>query len=365
MVVLSIEITEGLAMSEEWLNDARKIPDEVMSYLRKIAVRAIKDKQYSPEFIADAFGISRTAIYDWLRRYRNDGYSALDTRQSPGSPCIIGAEMECWLREVVCKHTPMDFGYDTVLWTREILAKLLNDEFGVQVGGSTVGLHLKRLGLSYRKPWFRSKEQDPQAVDHFLHDTFPRIQRLAENIGADIAFEDEAGIGLQTHSGKTWGEIGKAPEVAVTGKRGGYNLLSAVTPAGVLRFSIHDGKIASNRYIAFLRQLLEGRTSPLILIVDRASFHRSKKVRDFVHSHRKQIRIYFLPSYSPEMNPDEQVWNIVKSKNIGRKSIKTKSELKKKVHSAFRVLQHKTEKVKSFFKLPHTKYSALECTDNC
>lgn len=352
-------------MTEEWLKDARKIPDEVMSYLRKIAVRAIEDKSYSPEFIADAFGISRTAIYGWLRRYRGGGYSALDTRQSAGAPCVITAEMDLWLRKTVRKYTPMDFDYDTALWTREILAELLNEKFGVNIVGSTVSLHLKNLGFSYQTPWFRSNEQDLCKVKHFLQDTFPRIQQLAENIGADIAFEDEAGVGLQTHSGKTWGEVGKTPEVLVTGKRGGYNILSAVTATGTLRFSIKDGKIDSDTYIGFLKQLLRGKTNPLILIVDRVPFHRSKKVRDFVRSHRKQIRVYFLPSYSPEMNPDEQAWNIIKSKKIGKKSVKNKSELKKKVVSALRSLQQKTEVIKSFFELKDTKYAELKCTDNC
>ena len=351
-------------MSDEWLKDARKIPDDVMSYLRKIAVRAIEDKDYSPELIADALGISRTAIYDWLRRYRRDGYRGLDTRQSPGSPSIVTEEMDWWLKDTVCNRTPMDFGYDTVLWTREILAELLNETYGIEVGGSTVSLHLKRLGLSYQKPWFRANEQDSRKVEHFLHDTFPRIRRLAEKIGADIAFEDEAGIGLATHSGMTWGEVGKTPEVPVTSKRGGYNLLSVVTASGALGFSIKDGKIDSDVYIAFLKQILRGRTAPLILIADGAPFHRSKKVRDFVRSHRKLIRAYFLPSYSPEMNPDEQVWNIVKSKKIGRKSVKNKSELKIKVNSALHSLQRKTEMVKSFFMLPFTKYAALECADN-
>jgi transposase len=346
-----------LEMSTEWLRDARKIPDEVMSYLRKIAVRAIEDKDYSPELIADVLGISRTAIYDWLRRYHRDGYSGLDTRQSPGSPCIITEEMDWWLKDTVCNHTPKDFDYDTVLWTREILAELLNEKYGINIGGSTVSLHLTHLGLSYQKPWFRANEQDPRKVEHFLNDTFPRIQRLAKKIGADIAFEDEAGIGLQAHSGKTWGEIGATPEVFVTSKRGGFNILSTVTAEGILRFSIEEGKIDSEKYIAFLRQMLQGRMNPIILIADRAPFHHSRKVRDFVRSHRKQIRVYFLPSYSPEMNPDEQVWNTVKSKKIGRNSVKTKPELKKKLNSALRSLQHKTKRVKSFFKLPHTKYA--------
>ncbi|MBU0498963.1 MAG: winged helix-turn-helix domain-containing protein, partial [Gammaproteobacteria bacterium] len=84
--------------------------------------------------------------------------------------------------------------------------------FDLDVAGSTVGLHLNRLGLSYQKPWFRANERDEQEVERFLDDTFQRIQRLAEKIGADVAFEDESGIGLQTHSGKTWGEVGNPPK---------------------------------------------------------------------------------------------------------------------------------------------------------
>ena len=343
-------------MNEDWMGDARKIPDEAMSYIRKIAVRAIEDKDFSPESIAEILGISRTAIYDWLRRFEQGGYSELNTKKAPGGPCEITKEIEQWLKETILLQSPEHFGYDRALWTRDILAELINEEFGLDVVGSTVGKHLKKIGLSYQKPWFRSKEQDAKKVTRFLTDTFPRIQRLAKYISADIGFEDEAGVGLQTHTGKTWGEVGHTPEVSVTGKRGGYNLLSMVTPKGELKFSIKDGKINSDRYIEFLKALIRGRDRPLILIVDRASFHLSKKVRDFVHEHRTKLRVYFLPPYSPELNPDEQVWNDIKDKNLGKKAIKDKAELKKKAYSALRHLQSQADKIKSFFKLPDTQY---------
>lgn len=345
-------------MKEEWLTDARKIPDEVMSYIRKISVRAIEEKEYSPELIADVLGISRTAIYDWKRRYCRGGYSALDTQISPGAPPVITEEMDAWLIDTVLNHSPLDFEYDTALWTRDILAALLNKHFDINVAGFTVSLHLNNLGLSYQKPWFRANERDELEVKQFLNEKFPRIQRLAEKLGADIAFEDEAGVGLQTHSGKTWGQIGKTPEVPVTGKRGGYNLLSIVTADGIMRFSIQESNIKSKEYIEFLKTLIKGRERTLILIVDRASFHKSKDVRMFVRSRREKIRIYFLPRYSPEMNPDEQVWNEVKSKKIGRKAIKTKKLLKKALYSELRSLQKKTEKIKSFFQVSYTQYAA-------
>ena len=346
-------------MNDEWMGDARKIPDEVMSYVRKLAVRAIEENNFSPESVAEVFGISRTSIYAWLRRFKNGGYAELDTKKAPCGPCEITEEIEEWLKNAVLNHTPEDFGYDRVLWTRDILAELVNETFDLDVIGNTVGKHLKKIGLSYQKPWFRSKEQDAEKVFRFLNDTYPRIQRLAERISADIGFEDEAGIGLQSHSGKTWGKAGQTPVVPVTGKRGGCNLLSMITAEGELRFSIEDGKVDSDRYIEFLRALIRGRDRPLILIADRASFHLSKKVRIFVRAHRKQLRVYFLPPYSPELNPDEQVWNYVKDKKLGRQAIKNKSDLKNKAHSLLRGLQYKVEMIQSFFQLPETMYAAI------
>lgn len=126
-------------MSNDWFNDARKIPDETMSYLRKIAVRAVEEKGYSPESVAELLGLSRTSIYAWLRRYHAEGYEALETKSAPGASPVITPEMDDWLKRTVLEKTPLDFGYDTPLWTRAILAALLEAEFEVHVDDSTVG----------------------------------------------------------------------------------------------------------------------------------------------------------------------------------------------------------------------------------
>jgi transposase len=235
---------------------------------------------------------------------------------------------------------------------------MLKETFRIDVIGATVNAHLKRLGLTYQKPHYRASEQDPVEVEHFLHDKFIRIQRLAKKIGAEIAFEDEAGVHLNEHSGRTWGISGETPEIVATDKRDKFNLLSTVTNEGNLRFSIKKDNINSDRYVDFLKQLLKGRTRPLILMVDHAPFHHSKKVRDFVHAHRQKIRVYFLPRYAPKYNPDEQVWNEIKHKKIGRQAVKNKSDLKRRLVSSLRSLQKNVERIKSFFLLPDTKYAS-------
>lgn len=137
-------------MSNEWLSDARKIPGEVMSYVRKMAVRAVVQKGYSPESVGDVLGLSQSSIYDWLRRFREGGYEALDTQYAPGADPMITQEMAQWLKTTVTSKRPEDYGYDGDSWTCDILATTLEQEFGVKVRGPTVNAHLKKMGLSYQ-----------------------------------------------------------------------------------------------------------------------------------------------------------------------------------------------------------------------
>lgn len=346
-------------MNAEGLSDFRKIPDEVMNYLRRIAVRAVEDQHQSPELIAKIFGISRSCIYDWLRWYHRGGEAELDTRAAPGATPVLTPAMDRWLQDTILNSTPVDHGYETELWTLQILVELLQRQFGVWVADSTVALHLHRLDLSCQRPCYRAAEQDPEAVAEFLLYKFPKIQRLAEKIGADIGFEDEAGVGVMTRAGRTWGAVGQPPVVLATDRRGGYNVLSILTAEGCLRYSVAEHTIESHRYIAFLQQVLQGRTRPLILLADNASFHRSTAVRQFVRAHRTQLRMFFFPPHAPELNPDEQVWNEIKHRQVGKQPIKSKPDLKKRLHSALKSLQQQAGKLRSFFQLPDTEYAAI------
>ena len=346
-------------MSAEWLKDARKIPNEVMNYVRRLVVRAVEEKHQSPELVAEIFGISRSSVYEWLRRYREAGEAGLDSRSAPGASPVITAEMDHWLRETIVSSTPQAHGYDTVLWSCPIVVELLKQRYGIEVSVATVRLHLHDVQLSPQVPSYHARQQDDAKVERFVTDTFPRIQRLAQKMGAEIGFEDEAGVGIRTRAGRTWGAVGQPPQIAVSEHRGGYNVLSIIRADGDLRYSLDERSINGARYVTFLQQVLRGRTRPLIVIADRARFHTSTEVRQFVRAHRRQIRLFFFPPYSPELNPDEQVWNEIKHRQLGRQPILNKADLKKRLRAALQALQHKTERIRSFFQLPNTQYAAM------
>ena len=283
----------------------------------------------------------------------------METRKAPGATAAITEKMDEWLWQTVTGFTPLDHGYDTPLWTRDILAELLDKWFGVAVSGRTVSLHLRRMGLSYQKPRYRASEQDPQELAQFLEVKFPALRRLAEKRDADIAFEEEGGVSLQAHSGRSGGEEGNTPVGERPDARARFNVLSTVEATGRLRYPVTADRVNSEQYIAFLRQLLRRRERPLILLADRATFHGSSQVRQFVRAHRRQLRVFFLPRHAPEYNPSEHVWEELKDKRIARQPVKDKADLKRRIHSTLRSLQQRVERVISFFHLPETQYAAI------
>jgi transposase len=132
-------------MIDSWLEDGRKIPGLVMNYIRKIAARAVEEKGYSAEAVVDILGLSRSCIYDWLRKFHREGMPGLETRTAPGAEPQVTEEMEIWLREMVLETTPNVYEYDTCLWDFAILAELLHLNFGVWVSERTISRHLSKL----------------------------------------------------------------------------------------------------------------------------------------------------------------------------------------------------------------------------
>ena len=150
--------------------------------------------------------------------------------------------------------------------------------------------------------------------------------------------------------------MGQTPVVPATGKRFGLNLVSAVSPQGVLRFMVVDGRMTAVRFIAFLKRLLHNQTQPIFLIVDQHSSHRAKAVQEFVASTDGHLELFFLPPYSPELNPDELVWNHLKTHGVRKRLLQTPQELKRYVLGHMRSLQRTPALLRGFFKKPSLRY---------
>ena len=155
------------------------------------------------------------------------------------------------------------------------------------------------------------------------------------------------------------GAKGDTPIVQATGSRHGMSLMSAVTARGHMRFMIIDkGSVNADIFIEFPKRLIKGARREIFLIIDRGSAHRAKKVSAFVQTLGGKLRLFFLPPYSPDRNPDELVWKHLKADTVGRMAVTGKEDFSKKVRRSMRELQNDPRKIMSVFQNPSLKYAA-------
>ena len=240
-----------------------------------------------------------------------------------------------------------------------MIAELIWKRWRIKLSLASVGRLLAQLGISCQKPLHRAVERDEALTKKWLRSEYPKIKALAQREHALIFFADAAHVRSDHHAGRTWGKVGETPIVATgTGARFGFSLISAITSKGHMRFMITEGGVNAGVFIEFLKRLLSGATQKIFLIVDRGPAHRANKTRAFVESLGGALRLFFLPPYSPDLNPDKLVWNHLKTHTVGRTTTDSKQSFRGKVLSSMRSLQNTPKKIAAFFQKPSLKYAA-------
>ena len=344
-------------MKKQRDTDGRTLDHKTLTEFRKRAIALVQAGE-GPEQVAKVLGINRTTIYDWLSLYRQGGADALEAKKRGGrKPKLDGAALK-WIYQTVTMKNPLQLKFDFALWTCEMIGAVIEKKFGVKLSRASVTRLLHQLGLSAQRPLWRAYQQNPEAVQHWLKTQFPSIKAQARKEGADIYFGDEAGVRSDHHNGTTWAPKGQTPVVSSTGARFGFNMISAISPQGSLRFMVVEGTVGAATFIEFLKRLLHGATKPVYLIVDGHPSHKAKMVSRFIEGLGGKLQLFLLPGYSPELNPDELVWNSLKNVGLGRRAHQTKEQMKRDAMAHLRSLQKSPDKVRSFFQAPHTRYAA-------
>jgi transposase len=336
-------------------NDGRKLDHRTLEVLRVRAVEQVKAGAH-PEDVAVTLGLHRKTVYGWVAKYRQGGADALRAKPVPGRPGKLSGERIARLYALIVGRDPRQLSFEFALWTREMVRQVIRREFGVGMSAVSVGRLLRTMGLSPQRPLHRAYEQNPEAVARWKTEEYPAIRTTAQHEGATIYFADEAGIRSDYHSGTTWAPVGKTPVVHNTGARYSINMLSAVTAQGALRFTVHEGTVNAEVFIDFCTRLLHDAPGPVYLIVDGHPAHRAKATTEFVTATHGRLRLFLLPGYSPELNPDEWVWKNVKHDRIGKTGVTSKHDLKTKAIGALRRLQKLPALIRAFFADPHLHY---------
>jgi len=301
-------------------HDARSLSQDAQAALRRRAVDAVLAgmKQTAA---AVAFGVTRQAVGNWMKAYRRGGHAALAAhKRGPKRP---RRKLMGWQAAAVCNtirdRHPEQIKLPFFLWTSDAVRQLIRRKYGVAVSSRSVRRYLARWGFTPQKPVRRAYERDPEAVRRWLKEQYPAIRRRAKAEKARIHWADAMGVRSDHQAGRSCAPKGKTPTTSGTGKRFAANVLSAITNRGHLAFMVFKARFTTTVFLRFLRRLVRQSGRKVFLIVDGHPVHKSAETRRWLAHNAKRIEMFYLPGYSPELNPNEMLNQDVKSNAVGKR----------------------------------------------
>lgn len=341
------------------IRDARSLPGKGQEALRWRVVKAVREGTTQSE-AAQLFQVARGTVNRWMALWKRRGWGALKARRRGRPPqSRLASHQAAMAVRLIESRCPDQMRLPFALWTREAVQQLLARRFRLSVSVWTVGRYLRDWGFTPQKPVRRAYEQNPVVVQKWLQSAYPAIRRQAKREGAEIHWGDEMGLRSDHQAGRSYGRRGHTPVIAGTGQRFGCNMISAITNRGRLAFMIFQQRFTARVFLTFLRRLMRQAGRKIFLIVDRHPVHKARPVTRWLAGHQAQIQLFWLPPYSPELNPDELLNQDVKTNALGRQRPADAEELMDDVRSYLRAAQRRPDAVRRYFDESHVRYAAL------
>jgi len=340
--------------------DLRTASIETKESIRQRAIRLLEQGKSQKE-VASHLSVNKNSVYTWNKNYKKYGYKGLKEKpqgHKKGIGRLLSSEQEKQVQNLIIDKMPDQLKLPFALWTRRAIVELIKREFGVTIAIRTMGTYLERWGFTPQKPKKRAYEQNDKLVKKWLEEEYPQIKAQAKQENAEIHWGDETGIKNQCQYGRSYAPKGKTPTITQMGQRLSLNMISTITNQGKVRFMTYKGTMNSDMLIKFLTRLTKDKNKKIYLILDNLKVHHSKLVKQWEEKNIAKIALFFLPSYSPEINPDEYL-NCDLKYGLSQKAMpKNDEQLKKNVQSHMKLLQRKPDRVIKYFKHESIKYAA-------
>lgn len=150
-----------------------------MEARRRLAVRKV-DAGWSQAEVAEFLNVHPVTVNKWVRAYRVAGANGLTARPTPGRPRFLTPDQEAqvlgWLADPPTSH-----GFRTDLWTARRVAAALERQFGVRYHPHYLRAWLRTRGYTPQKPMRRAKQRDQDAIDRWVAEDWPRIQKRRDD----------------------------------------------------------------------------------------------------------------------------------------------------------------------------------------
>jgi transposase len=341
-------------------DDARTFSPETQEHLRRQAIR-LRKKGHQYVAIAEIVGVHRNTVANWWKVYEREGAKGLKSKPrgfEPGQWRTLDASQEREIQGLIVEKTPDQLKLVFALWTRQAVQELLKIRWGITMPIRTVGEYLKRWGFTPQKPLKHAYEQRPAAVRTWLEEAYPAIATRAKHEGAEIHWGDETGVRSDCQHGRGYAPKGKTPVIRLSAKRASLNMISSITNQGKVRFMIYQDTMNAKMFMKFIKQLLKGAEKKIFLILDNLRVHHARVVQEWLKDYTEKIELFFLPAYSPELNPDEYLNGDLKAGVHSRSPARDTEGLTKKVRAHMKKLQKLPNRVKKYFNHPKIAYAA-------
>lgn len=339
----------------------RTLTPEAREALRKLAIRMHK-RSRTQLAIAEELGVRRETVGMWIRAYKAEGSKALKEppRGRPiGTGRVLTPAQEERIKQDIIDRTPDQLKLRFALWSAQAVRALIQQYFAMDLPVRTVRKYLNRWGFTPQRPLKRAYERDPKAVDQWLSKDFPAIAARAKAEGAEIYWGDETAASSVEHYPRGYAPKGKTPVLVLSqSKRQRVNIISAISNQGAVRFMLYRETLTAQVLIRFLQRLIKDAGRKVFLVLDNLRVHHSRKVRAWLEDKTDQIELFFLPSYSPDLNPDEYLNCDLKARLSAAEPVRDGKHMRKKVLSHLRSLQKSPQRVRSYFQNENISYAA-------
>jgi len=333
---------------------------EELNYKRKQAIKLYK-KGYARAEIIDITELKRSTIDHLIADYNKNGEENVTLKKRGrklGEKRVLTADQEKQIQKMLIDKDPNQYKLDCCVWDRVTVSMLIEQTFGIKMPLSTMGYYFQRWGFTAQRPNLTNYKQNPKAVQKWLKEEYPAIKEQAKKEDAEILWGDETGIQNECNYVKSYAPIGQTPTLKTKGHRIKINMMSAISNQGKLRFMFYEENMTSQRLIIFMERLIRFSNRKIIFIIDNLKVHHSKKVQEWLDKHKEKIEIKHLPSYSPELNPDEYLNGNLKRNLSKKKKTESKEELRNNAKLVIQEFKADKEHVKSWFKNKHIAYAA-------
>ena len=341
--------------------DGRRFSAEAQEERRRIAV-TMKENGSTLDEIKEAIGLCHSSICLAWKNYQEGGESALVTGQRgriKGAFRHLSDEQEKKICKKIIDKIPEQLKLNFALWTRDAVRQLIKQETGIEMPIRTVGEYLKRWGFTPQKPLKFAYERKPEIVKKWLETDYPLIRAKAKAVKAEIYWGDETGLRSGDVRGRGYSPKGQTPIIQATAKYENISMVSAITNKGRVHWMIVDGTIDNEKFIEFLKGLIKYSRVKIFLILDNLRVHHSKMVTAWVEKNKERIELFFLPAYSPDLNPDEHLNSDLKF-GIGSKiPSRSKKNLTNAAKEHLKMLNSAPERIVKYFEDPAILYAAM------